>query len=317
MPIERKVLGFLFIGFIFVGSLILGVVFLSLSSDDTPNNLNDNEDLPKSPPRGNSTLPILMGEVTITGIGEFSFNASKVPTLRPDIFNEGYFSVFDVLAYIDNQSKIRLQYHFNDSMNTFVIDSLNDKTNWWYRAHYDGGWTELNIFRMDHFSYKDMMTITVFQESEKTIHDRYVVFTEENQRKRENNNSVIVPEVTIVGSNSSRMIFNNVTITPHNVRDDMLKTNTITAIDVILSLTDQGKIVSKIKWYESIGTAEIVEDFYVVQINNDVSSGFCGFVYEEGSKGHAYNHIHIPSDIRVLNSPMYVLWFWIELGPCF
>lgn len=317
MPIERKAFGFLIIGFIFVGSLILGVVFLSLSSDDTPNNLNDNEDLSKSPPRGNSTLPILMGEVTIAGIGEFSFNASKVTTLRPDIFNEDYFSVFDVLAYIDNQSEITIQYHFNYSMNTFVIDSLNDQTNWWYRAHYNGGWTESNIFRMDHFPYKDKMAIRVYQDSEKAIQDRYLVFTKEIQQKRENNNSVIVPEVTIVDSTSSRIVLNNVTITPHNIRNDMLKADTITAIDVILSLTDQGKIVSKIKWYESIGTAEIVEDFYVVQINHDVSSGFCGFVYEEGPQGHAYNHIHIPSDIRVLNSPEYVLWFWIELGPCF
>ncbi|MFX0181851.1 MAG: hypothetical protein ACFE95_02115 [Candidatus Hodarchaeota archaeon] len=317
MLIERKVLGILIIGFIIVGSLFLGALFLSLPNDDTPNDLNDNEDLPKSPSRGNCTLPILMGKVTIAGIGEFSFNASKVPTLRPDIFNEGYFSVFDVLVYIGNQSKITIQYHFNDSMNTFVVDSLNNKTNWWYRAHYDGGWTESNIFRMDHFPYKDKMTITVFQESEKALHDRYVVFTKEVQQKKENNNSVIVPEVTIVDSKSSRIVFSNVTITPHNIREDMLKADTITAIDVILSLTDQGKIVSKIQWYESIGTAEIVEDFYVVQINNDVSSGFCGFVYEEGSKGYAYNHIHIPSDIRVLNSPEYVLWFWIELGPCF
>jgi hypothetical protein len=53
-------------------------------------------------------------------------------------------------------------------------------------------------------------------------------------------------------------------------------------------------------------------------IDEDVSIGTCGFVYEAGSKNYrlgAGNHIHLPSDTRVLNSPEYVEFFWICLDP--
>ena len=59
--------------------------------------------------------------------------------------------------------------------------------------------------------------------------------------------------------------------------------------------------------------AEIL-NYFVDGINNDISYGTCGFVYESGSERLSYgNHIHIPSDYRVINSPEYVEWFWICL----
>ncbi|MCK5415383.1 MAG: hypothetical protein KAJ35_08370, partial [Thermoplasmata archaeon] len=70
---------------------------------------------------------------------------------------------------------------------------------------------------------------------------------------------------------------------------------------------------SKLTWYETIGFAEIL-NYFVDGINNDIAHGTCGFVYEEGSEKLRYgNHIHIPSDYRVLNSPEYEEWFWICL----
>ena len=66
-------------------------------------------------------------------------------------------------------------------------------------------------------------------------------------------------------------------------------------------------------WYESLGHAEIL-NWFVDGINEDIAYGTCGFVFEEGSEKLRYgNHIHIPSDYRVLNSPDYVEWFWICL----
>ena len=57
-----------------------------------------------------------------------------------------------------------------------------------------------------------------------------------------------------------------------------------------------------------------MKSYWIEAINDDTSVGRCGFVYEEGSnryQGFNGNHIHIPSDSRVLNSPEYVEWFWI------
>jgi len=98
------------------------------------------------------------------------------------------------------------------------------------------------------------------------------------------------------------------------VRDDIFKTGTITAIDAIMILGDEAKLRYGLNWYESIGTAGLVKDYFVESINDDISIGRCGFVYEEGSYsfgGFTGNHIHIPLDIRLINSPEYLEYFWI------
>jgi hypothetical protein len=86
---------------------------------------------------------------------------------------------------------------------------------------------------------------------------------------------------------------------------------------VILSLGDQGKLTYDLQWYDSIGSAGFVRSYRVERINDDQASGYCGFVYEAGATRFEFsNHIHIPSDFRLINSPEYAKWSWIELGPC-
>ncbi|UCH57022.1 MAG: hypothetical protein JSV18_06705, partial [Candidatus Bathyarchaeota archaeon] len=108
--------------------------------------------------------------------------------------------------------------------------------------------------------------------------------------------------------------FKDVEVTAHDLRNDTFQDGVITAIDVILSLGDEGKLSYGLKWYDSIGTARIVKNYWVESIDEDEAHGRCGFVYESGNldlKGFAGNHIHLPSDSRVLNSPEYVMYFWI------
>ena len=78
----------------------------------------------------------------IQGVGTFSFEAGQVQTGRPDIFQPEHFSLFDVLAHLDERGDIRLEYHFDEEMNTHVIDTLDGKSGWWYQAHYSQGWYE-------------------------------------------------------------------------------------------------------------------------------------------------------------------------------
>jgi hypothetical protein len=134
------------------------------------------------------------------------------------------------------------------------------------------------------------------------------------RRTQSDNGKIIIPEVIISGINTTQ-VFENVSVSPHNLRDDYFLEGTITAIDVIQSLSDGGLITHKLNWYESIGSAGIVKDYFVDEINEDKSVGRCGFVYEVGNvvfAGFRGNHIHIPSDIRVLQTtPEYVEYFWI------
>ena len=90
----------------------------------------------------------------------------------------------------------------------------------------------------------------------------------------------------------------------------------ITAIDVIMSLGDQGKITYTLQWYDAISTATYVRNWWVESINDDIAHGTCGFVYEAGSRkydGFRGNHIHLPSDTRIIYSPEYLEYFWICL----
>ncbi|UCF11777.1 MAG: cytochrome b/b6 domain-containing protein [Thermoplasmatales archaeon] len=253
------------------------------------------------------------GTISISGVGSFTYNPNNMTTLRKDIFQEGYFSVFDILVYLHNNDQINMKYHFNEKMNTYVIDSINGISNWWYEAYYDGGWPEFNVFRMDHYPYKEKMTIEIYHMSASDIDEIYDEFKKEVDRKQQNNGKIIIPTVIIRGTKET-LSFSNVEVTSHNLRNDVFQKNIVTAIDVILTLGDEGKLTYDLQWYDSIGSAEVVRSYWIDGIDEDKSVGRCGFVYEEGSyqfSSFRGNHIHIPSDTRVLTSPEYIEWFWI------
>jgi hypothetical protein len=258
------------------------------------------------------TTPTNQGTIRI-GSTSYTFNPKQVVTIRPDIFNSGFFSLFDVLVNLHNLGEINLKYHFDQSMNTNIIDSINQETNWWFEAYYSGGWSERNVFRPDHYPWKDQTTLTFYQENPTRLQQIYATWTEEIARKNNNNQTIIIPEVEI-RSKTFTKTFKNVEVKSHNLRNDIFKQDTITAIDVILSLEEQGKISCELQWYDSIGTAGLVRSYWVEAIDNDIASGRCGYVYEEGSRQFPFfsgNHIHLPSDTRVLNSPEYLEYFWI------
>jgi len=260
----------------------------------------------------NDTELTEQGRIAIRNVGNFEFKPSRIESVRNDIFREGYFSIFDILVHLDARGDIDLAYHYDGAMNTNVIDSLNGEQNWWYRAYYHMGWGENNAFRMDHFPYKDKMTISIGPVNESYIDEVYDVFRDEVRRRKDNDGRVIIPEVIIRGP-GTRLELRDVEVISHNLRKDIFQDNVITGIDVIMSLGELGELSYDLKWHENLGSA-IIKQYYVERINDDVSYRRCGFVYEAGS--HAFdgfrgNHIHLPSDTRVLNSPEYLSYFWI------
>lgn len=253
------------------------------------------------------------GEITVDGLGTFSFDPQEVETVREDIFREGYFSIFDVLIHLKKGGQLDFEYHFDEKMNTHQITNLDGHSAWWYDAFYDGGWPEQSVFRMDHYPYKDKMSLEIVRVTDDYLKSVHATYHDEYRRLNENNGKIIIPEVIIEGKNRN-MVFENVTVKAYDLRDDMFQPGVITAIDAILSLAEEGKISYDLQWYESIGTAGVVKSYWVNRINDDVSEGRCGFVYEAGDKNFLFfrgNHNHIPSDIRVINSPQYLKYFWI------
>ena len=259
------------------------------------------------------TKPVRTGLVSVEGLGEFTFDPGSVEALRDDIFQEAYFSIFDVLVHLKREGLIEMEYSFDENMNTYVISSLDGRESWWYSAYYDGGWPERSVFRMDHYPYKDNMTLRFVQTTQDYLDSVYETYLDEVQRRNENDGRIVVPEVVIKGRHET-LVFRGVEIIAHNMRNDMFKPGVITALDVIISLGEAGEITYDLQWYESIGSAGVVKSYWVNRINKDESYQRCGFVYEVGDEQFRFfrgNHIHIPSDTRVINSPEYVEFFWI------
>ncbi|MFO7996918.1 MAG: hypothetical protein R6U93_07275, partial [Dehalococcoidia bacterium] len=137
------------------------------------------------------SLPSDTGQVTIQNVGVFTFEATEVETLRPDIFQAGHFSVFDVVAHLAKEGDIELTYHFDDSAGTHVIDTISGQIDWWYTAFYSGGWSERIAFRMDMFPYKDGTEIRLFRDQ--NVGAIYTSFREEFSRLEANDGRVIIP----------------------------------------------------------------------------------------------------------------------------
>ncbi len=251
--------------------------------------------------------------VSVEGVGTIRFDPTQVRSKRPELFQEGHFSLFDVLVHLHQKGHFTMEYHFDESLNTYVIDALNGSGHWWYSAYYDGGWPERSVFRMDHYPYKDAMVIQFRTTSPEFLAEVYQTYRDEVKRRQQSGGRVVIPTVELRGRTFTKR-FDNVEVIAHNLRNDVFVEGTVTAIDVILTLGAAGLITYELQWYDSIGTADIVRSYWVNGINGDSSEGRFGFVYEAGSPSYRFfrgNHNHIPSDIRVINAPEYLEYFWI------
>jgi len=271
----------------------------------------------RTPPAAHAgSLPTGTGSVEIKGVGTFSFEADQVRTLRPDVFQPGHLSLFDVVVHLGERGDIALEAHFDEEMDTHVIDTINGESGWWYQAHYSAGWWEHNAFRMDMYPYKDATQVQVYREREDRLANIYRTFDEEVARLAENGGQIIIPELGIRAPGSNH-VFQDVTVRPHDVRSDVLQPGVVTALDALISLAEEGQLSNlELTWYERIARADPVDSYWVERMDEAQASGGCGFVYETGPRafsGFSGSHIHIPSDVRVTVSPEYALWFWICL----
>lgn len=260
--------------------------------------------------------------ISIQGVGRFEADPQDVEQNRPDIFKSGHISVFDLLVDLDKLGAIDLAYHYDEGMATHVIDSINGESNWWYMAHYDGGWYERNVTRMDLYPVKDGTLVRIERESASRLDAIYESFRAEVERLASNSGAVIIPSVSIRGPRRGTFLeFDDVEVTAHGVRKDLFQPGVITALDIILSLGEQGKLSEVgLTWYDHIFGADPVDSYYIEKVEAEgfsaQASGGCGFVYEVGPRrfaGFNGSHIHIATDARVLLSPEYALWFWLCL----
>ncbi len=236
---------------------------------------------------------------------KYDFDPNEIESVRPDLFQNGSFSVFDILVHLNSTGEISLNSHFNISMDTYVIDSLNGNTDyWWYHIYYTGGDIEKNVVRMDHYPWKLGAIIRLYHESESYISDAYSLFKEEVDRFISNNNSIIIPKITITG-NTFSVEFYNITVTPHNLRNETFKIDVITAMDAIMTLGDLGYITYELTYYVSFRRARYVHSYFVSKINTDETVGRCGFLFDVSD-----SFIWLSADERIITSPESINFYW-------
>lgn len=276
-------------------------------------------------PAGTRPDPARAGTVAIEGVLQSSpVDPSRAATLRPDVFNAGYCSVFDAVLQVCRRRGLPVQHHFAPDLGTHVIDDIGGLKDWWYAACYDGGHRcEEPAFRMDTHPYKDHMTIELRRTRPERLDALRTAWRQEVDRLGRNGGQVLVPEVRIQAADLD-LSFSDVCVTPHNLRRDMLRRGVLTVADVMLSLADQGRLSLALRWVERTGAC-LDQSYYFTRFDGVAAIGRAGFTYsagdrcflQEGRGGFRDNRIHISSDIRTILSPQYVHWRWTDLsGRC-
>ncbi len=278
--------------------------------------------------RPTDTLPNAdrQGRITVEGLFvDERIGPAGVQTLRPDVFREGHFSVFDVLVGACADEGIDLRYHLAPELKTHVIDSLDGKSNWWYAASYHGGGRlgEEPVHRMDCHPYKDWMVIRVYPVPATRVEELHAVFRQEVQRIEANGGKTVVPVVTISVPGRLKREFKNVEVRPHGLRSDVFQDQVVTVADVMLSLAEQGKLTLDLDWLGTIGRT-LVQGYYFTRFDDVLAQGRAGFTYSAGENAFrsrrglhgrfGNNMFHMTADIRVVVCPEYVAWRWTDLS---
>jgi len=269
-------------------------------------------------------VPTTEGIVEVRGVGALSFDPAHVQTLRPDLFVEGHFSVFDVLVHLAGRGDIQLEYAWDKAAATHWISSLNGLSGWWYDARYAGGEYERPVVRMDHFPVKDGMSIRLYLEQPDRLAAIRQSFRNEVERRAANGGVVIIPEVTVRGPRWT-LVARDVIVVPSGTRPDVFRPGVVTALDVLLALGRAGVLTSvKLVWHDRLDNADPVDGFMVHALraggHEAPATEGCMFAHQTGSDvlegfivphGHGASHIHLSADLEPLVSPERVRWTWL------
>ncbi len=272
--------------------------------------------------------PTELGTLEIRGVGVFTYDPAVIKTLRPDVFAEGRFSAFDVLAVLAAAGKVDVEYAYNESQATYVVQSINGLTGWWYDVRLPGGVFERTALRMDTYPIKDGAEIYLYLEDPARLAAIESSFREEVALRAAHDGRTVVPTVTIKGPRSTAT-FRDVVVTSHNVRPDVFRPGATTALDVLLSLGEQGRISGlELAWHAALGDVSNVNHYMVEWISlPDVlgeKDSLCGYMDEAATEGlrgfltphsHATTQVHLSSDLELLMSPGYVEWQWLCAAP--
>ena len=295
--------------------------------------------------------PDTPGSVVKIAGTDYGFDPGEhnIKTIRPDIFADGYYSMFDVILAVADREGIQVNYHYDSLRKTHFITSINGvEDDYWYHFSYDAGSvnsreiTYRRQYRWDEALWRPGVWIQlVTGEKLDEIKNESL-----EEIEREKNMGNIIPDVMISinpseyegnpegsGRITVSRTFTDVPVSAHNYRatgynspySKPFQPGIITSMDVLLSLADSGKLTLVTGVFYDHFAGNYIDSYYVVEMGFPVegiahSSGRQGFVYTTGNGtnyrlvNEADNKFHMTSDISVIHAPDFCRWRWIELG---
>ncbi len=295
--------------------------------------------------------PEIPGSIVRIGSTNYSFDPEEheITSTRPDIFAEGYFSMFDVILAVAKQQNIPVEYSYDSSRKSHFITHLNGiQDDYWYHFSYDAGSGNSNEikyrrqYRWDEALWRPGVWIQVV--TGENLDEIKAEYLEEIEREKSQGN--VIPRVSISinpseyngnpeesGRITVSKSFTNVQVSAHNYRADGYNSHhskpfqpgVKTSMDVLLSLVDQGELTVVTGVFYTHFAGNYLDSYYVVEMGFPEegiahSSGRQGFVYTTGNginfklANQADNKFHMTSDISVIHAPDFCRWRWIELG---
>ena len=111
---SKKLLNRRIVQFVIIFSIVgtaAGIGYISRNQNETSISINQTETSSNEIEEVDlnnleKTKPIEMNRITIEGLGTFDFNPADISAIRDDVFNKGFFSIFDVLIHLDETGQI-------------------------------------------------------------------------------------------------------------------------------------------------------------------------------------------------------------------
>lgn len=241
---------------------------------------------------------------------------------RPDVFAEGYFSVFDVMIALLKKHNIPVEYEYDSSAKCHFISSLNGKPGeYWYKHVYHNnefefmGGFEVVPYRWDELLWKPGTKGEIT--NSKPPRQEFIEGV-----KRDGDGFTIVKKVVI-----DKETFTDVKVTPHNHLSESarhahakpLKDGVITVLDVLYSLQDQGKVSNlRLTYYDFVNwavmktkkwkfeTGSYVGSFIVTRINSRNHRGHNGWFFCHTERKKV---AHVTSGIGVIHGSEIIQWY--------
>ena len=111
---SKKLLNRRIVQFVIIFSIVgtaAGIGYISRNQNETSISINQTETSSNEIEEVDlnnleKTKPIEMNRITIEGLGTFDFNPADISAIRDDVFNKGFFSIFNVLIHLDETGQI-------------------------------------------------------------------------------------------------------------------------------------------------------------------------------------------------------------------